>query len=345
MLGIPVHVVAVVLSFVINVEASDIRPSRHLKIQSDRQQASFMQQLVAEEPAPPVVHHYKTPAPTVKGQKSASDESLEVAAPVKSRKKAEAAPDMSPTGRHSSPFTYFLLFLICVIFCICACGFFFYLKPSRTGMRQSISVSERTPITALREGEWAKIVGEVVAVKEFDKDGPQVLRSPLQGMTCVHFNVTAVADGQQIARLHDCCNFYVQDETGGLVLIHATDVCAYHFKNVLQENYSAEVLPETFRRWLQHSRVQPPGDQLVEQAYDFEESVLQVGARVVALGVCIRLPRSGQLSLQSDTAVRKALAQEQIDTGLRKSLQRSLEREDWQTMASHVLVSDDPMLF
>jgi hypothetical protein len=289
-----------------------------------------------------IVHHYKTPSPTVGGKKTESEEPMASAGPSMKGKMADDPEDHG--GKNSGRIWLLLLVLSLGMALIFLClGYYICYKP-RKGTRLSIALAERTPITALREGEWAKIVGTVVPVQESDMQGPQILKSPLQGITCVHFNVNTVTGGQQIARRHDCCNFYLQDETGGLVLIHATDVCAYHLKNVLQENHSAERLPEPCQRFLQNSRVQQRDDK-VENVYEFEESVLPVGAQVLALGVCTRMPRSGQLSLQSDTAVRKALVREKGDEGLRRYLQESVEKEDWQRMAAHVLVSDDSFLW
>jgi len=331
-----VHVLVVVLIPVVNVEASFVHPSRQAKVQSTKHLASlasFMQQPVEKEA---IVHHYKTPAPTVKGQKV--EERLPPMPPIMRRKDTEA-PEATKWSE---------VWVLVVVFFLCICLLMFLAYhmcfKRRRGTRMSIAATERTPIAALREGEWAKVVGTVVPV-ETDIPSPNILLSPLQGAQCVHFNVTTVTGGVEIARGHDCCNFFLKDETGGLVLIHATDVCAYHLKTVLQESHSAERLPESCQQFLQNYRVQQPQGDTAGPTFEFEESVLPVGARVAALGVCARMPRSGQLSLQSDTAVRKALVQEKGDSGLRKFLQESVEKEDWQMMAAHVLVSDDPLLF
>lgn len=339
MLGAPMYFFASIFSFVTNVEAAYIRPLQQAKMEH----ASLMQR----EPVEPesVIHHYKTPAPESElGRKRTDAEKPMTSAPAaKPMMKGKMAEPSSDGERGTKWSELWVLILICVL---CA-GLFAFLGyhiccRRRRNTRASIRGIERLPITALREGEWAKIVGTVVPAQELEMRGPQVLNSPLQGITCVHFNVTTVTNGREIARRHDCTDFYLQDETGGLVLIHATDVCAYHLKNVFRENHGYDRLPEPCLQFLQNSRVQQVDDKLAG-IYEFEESVLPVGSRVVALGVCTRLPRSGQLSLQSDTAVRKL---EKGEEGfVRRALQESVEREDWQMMAAHVLVSDDPTLF
>merc|ERR1719235_1455605 len=169
-------------------------------------------------------------------------------------------------------------------------------------MFRSIAKIDRTSVPALREGEWAKVVGTVLAAQDVETLG--ILRSPLQGLSCVHYSVTASSNGVVVARKHDCCNFYIRDESGAVVLIHAADVCAYHLQNVLQteHKYAAEVgMPEECNHFLRTCRVQD-----LQQSFSFEESTIEVGATVVAIGVVARMPRTGQLRLQSDTAVHKA---------------------------------------
>jgi len=344
MFGLIVYVSAAVHNLGVNVEASYVHPSRQAKVQANRQRlslASLAQKPMAEDDQDIIVHHYKTPAPNIRGKTPSFEEPLPPVAPIMKGKKDEWEEEQ--TGTKMSE-----VWVLIVVFILCVCLFIFLVYhicfKRRRGTRMSIAAAERTPITALREGEWAKVVGQVVPVQEVDMPGPNILRSPLQGITCVHFNVTTVTGGAEIARRHDCCNFYLQDETGGLVLIHATDVCAYHLKNVLQEKHSVEIMPEPCQRFLQNSRVQRSDDTIEPNVYEFEESVIPVGARVVAIGVCARMPRSGHLSLQSDTAVRKTLVQKG-DEGLRRTLQDQVEKEDWQMMAAHVLLSDDPLLF
>lgn len=208
-------------------------------------------------------------------------------------------------------------------------------------MFRSIAKIDRTSVPALREGEWAKVVGTVLPAQ--DAETPGILRSPLQGLSCVHYAVTAASNGGVVARKHDCCNFYIRDESGAVVLIHAADVCAYHLQNVLQTEYKTEEgMPEECNHFLRTCRVHPPSGP--EESFVFEESTIEVGATVVAMGVCARMPRTGQLSLQSDTAVHKVLAKKESDD-LRRALQESVERDEWQFLAAHVLVSDQRSLF
>merc|ERR1719162_2227250 len=108
---------------------------------------------------------------------------------------------------------------------------------------------------------------------------------------------------------------------GQKIAIYAGDVEGYHLTQTTVEEYLAGELPASHAELLKTCR---DDSGTVVSTYEegsirFEEVTLEVGARVVAVGVVVRDPRTGVLSLQSDTAVQgQASTLERVEKELAK---------------------------
>lgn len=243
-------------------------------------------------------------------------------------------------------------------------------QAARRDARPVIADATPTTIAEAADGAWAKIIGTVVADPQAEED---LLESPLRGVQCVYYHAVVESAGRS-GRRSACRDFFIEDDAGERIAVYRGDVEGYHLTTASKEEHGAEALPVACATLLGAVHVPAPTE---EGDYaSFEEATIAVGARVVAVGIVVRDPDTGAVSLQSDTAVYgevdehgrakqglerprcvasdKTLppwlsgADEHGTSGpgcMRETLRMNLDDSELHRVAVHVLVSDNTDLF